>query len=119
MGVSVMSERTIELRQYMLGLQPYTLIELGSGEAEGDIKLTAEFGGGAEDAIMMPLMLVSETPASEAHPLAVMLQEIYGQSGDRGPAGDGWRAAVAAVVEQINEEWLPFVQSGEPEPQGG
>jgi hypothetical protein len=105
--------QSVELRQYLLGMQPYTVVQLGLTDG-GDFSLTAEFGGGAEDAVTLPLMLVSETSATEAHPLAVRLREIYAEADDRGIAGDGWRAAVVAIVEEFNEEWLPFVQADKP-----
>lgn len=101
-----MGEQTIRVTQHLLGMSPYTLIEMRqASDGSGEPALFIEAGGGAEEQpTYMPLLVVTEAPASDDNPLAVMLRDVVREHGSAEAV-----AAITAIVEQINDEWLPFV----------
>lgn len=101
-----MAEETIRVTQHLLGAAPYTLIELRpASDGSGEPALFIEAGGGAGDQpTYMPLLVVTEAEAGEGNPLAVMLRDVAREHGSADHV-----QVITAIVEQINEEWLPFV----------
>jgi hypothetical protein len=95
---------TITVTQHWLGMEPYTLIKLGPSSHDPEQPaLHVEFGGGADNGLMMPLLVVSEH-APEGHPVAEMLRRLAGSESD-----GYYDQAIADVTREFNEDWLAFV----------
>lgn len=57
---------SIEIKQVLLGLKPYVLIEAEADPDDGELVLSVNAGAGAGEQISaMPLMLVAQMPAED------------------------------------------------------
>jgi len=97
---------SITLTQPILGMTPYTLIELReASDGSGEPALFVDAGGGAEDDPMaMPLLAVTEQQAEDSA-VAQMLRTVYQETG---PTSTG-EGTVEKIVREFNPDWLPFV----------
>jgi hypothetical protein len=95
--------QTFRFSSPILGLCPYTLIEMRpASDGSGKPLLFVEAGGGAEEEpLAMPLMVVTECPA-EKSAVAQMLRGLV-------EPGDYDRTTLEAVTREFNPDWLPFV----------
>jgi len=93
----------VEMTQHWLGLTPYTLIELDASTKDpGEPAVRIEVGGGAEEEPMALLIFAITGTPVERNIVAEMLRNL---------ADDATldRATVAAMVDQFNPDWKPFV----------
>lgn len=108
-----MSTERFTLKQFLLGMQPYVVIEVGkASDGSGEPSLFVEAGGRAEeDPSALPLLVLTERPADDANHIATMLREVRGKCPTAvEPSASYWRDAVDAVVKQFNPAWLPYVR---------
>jgi hypothetical protein len=100
-----MSDETLSFRfsSPILGLRPYTLIELRpASDGSGEPSLFVEAGGGAEeDPLAMPLLVITECEPEKSE-VARMLRGLV-------ESGDYDRTTLEKVVREFNPDWLPFV----------
>lgn len=77
-----MGRETIEIRQVILGMRPYVLIEADTDPADGELVLKIEAGGGAAEQIgALPMMMLMELPA-EGNPLVMAIADVLDQGGE-------------------------------------
>lgn len=101
-----MVTETTTLIQPILGMTPYTLIELRpASDGSGDPALFVEAGGGAEDdPMVMPLLVITEQRPEESR-VAKMFRDAYREAG---PTSTG-SGTVERIVREFNPDWLEFV----------
>jgi len=94
---------SITLTQPLLGMTPYTLIEMReASDGSGEPALFLDAGGGAQDDPMaMPLLAITEQRAEDSA-VAQMLRGLV-------QGGELDRQTLEAVTREFNSDWLPFV----------
>jgi hypothetical protein len=98
--------QTITLSTPILGMSPYTLIEMReASDGSGEPSLYVDAGGGVEgDPLALPLLVVTEC-APEKSAVAAMLRQVYRETG---PTSTG-ASTVERIVREFNPDWIPFV----------
>jgi hypothetical protein len=97
----------VELREFWLGLTPYTVIEVraaSDGSDSPSIYVT-EGGGAEEQRLGLATLALTESPP-ERSPLAEMLREVAADEEHASPAA---RAVLERITRECNPEWRAFV----------
>ena len=95
--------QSMTLIQPLLGLTPYTLIEMReASDGSGEPALFVQAGGGAqEDPMTMPLVAITEQRAEDST-VAQMLHGLAQQDHLD-------RSTLESVTREFNPDWVPFV----------
>lgn len=105
-GEPRITTETFALEHAWLGLEPYTLIRLQpASDGSGDPALFVGFGGGAENATYMPLLVITDSPP-EGNPVAEMFRGLADEDRFSHPIA---RTTLDAVVREFNPDWISFV----------